>query len=165
MFGRPGGAAAGTTNAELAADRRRRGSIFDLDSASPTQLDDQARKLRAEATFNDWVRWKDRFDRGLELFNKLGASRAESDVSVATSCSSLDLQQCVVQTQKCALDCLLLPRSVVACCRCNVPFQSFVGRCEQHLKHALNNPSCTNASRPATAALNTNNRRAGRRWQ
>jgi hypothetical protein len=103
MFGRPGGAAAGTTNAELAADRRRRGSIFDLDSASPTQLDDQARKLRAEATFNEWVRWKDRFDRGLELFNKLDASRAESDVSFATSCTSLgSVQQRVLETIKVA---------------------------------------------------------------
>ena len=50
------------------------------------QVDDEARKQRAEARFNEWVRWKDRFDRGLELFGKLDASRAEADVS-ACVCS------------------------------------------------------------------------------
>lgn len=103
MFGRKGGDS--TSNVEGAADRRRRGSVSSMtgDAAVAALLgttgailpseDDEVRKLMAEAKFNEWVRWKDRFDRGLDLFKRLGEGRAENEDTwkeVAVALAAID---------------------------------------------------------------------------
>jgi hypothetical protein len=114
MFGRAAGgvSSSSATQLELAADRKRRGTLISgkpvvaaaaasnasaaaaagAPGAKDVALDDEVRRAKAEASFNEWVRWKDRFDRGLELFARLDASRAESDVSTpATATASVTL--------------------------------------------------------------------------